>query len=621
MSPSNWRERMKTIILSSLLAIGSLTYVSSGFSAPISTAISANSSQNLRRDFSNVSDAVRAQLIKARFAQRAAQRSAESVEGIITDTDGNAIEDALVSIGDQETYTDADGHYIIETVPMGVHPVEVTHPGYLHRQDEVRILPYQPRTVNLALIQKRGVHRVRADQPFTISEGRVTAIFPPNSISFMDSGAPVTGEIEVQLTPIDPLNERQLNASPAPLEAITDSGAHTMLRSVMMFDVEMFQKGRPLQVRRDRAVSVSVKLPNELPVSDGDSIPLWYQDPAKGLWTAETNYDALVVEHSDGTRTAELALPHFSTWNLDYTAAMVITMVKYETSDQNEVNNITGIRVKEIVTSGTAWSIFTPYAQTRPRGAGTTFTFFTNFPQCQTPTNYNFSTYLVFKDGSESLLNFQNITAAAGLGTTLGGTQLSSGGVCAYLKDLGAHLNESGYDCSSSRCDGSICGYNGSWINVGASTSLTGCTDRTKDYWSNGPDNTGVSNSDGSPAYDITTESFDTWQLRMIYAPAAKALKLPTDDVGYQNYYNAAAAKNKDIDADGIPNVRDNCPSTPNSSQADADKNGVGDVCEAYCYVSPSDPDRYDYDYDLDTVDDLCDNKYSKYNPSQWYSY
>jgi len=41
-----------------------------------------------------------------------------------------------------------------------------------------------------------------------------------------------------------------------------------------------------------------------------------------------------------------------------------------------------------------------------------------------------------------------------------------------------------------------------------------------------------------------------------------------------------------DSDNDGIPDSRDNCPTTPNSNQADSDGDGVGDVCDA-CPTKP----------------------------------
>ena len=36
-----------------------------------------------------------------------------------------------------------------------------------------------------------------------------------------------------------------------------------------------------------------------------------------------------------------------------------------------------------------------------------------------------------------------------------------------------------------------------------------------------------------------------------------------------------------DGDGDTVPDVSDNCPTVPNTDQADADNNGVGDACEA----------------------------------------
>ncbi len=59
-----------------------------------------------------------------------------------------------------------------------------------------------------------------------------------------------------------------------------------------------------------------------------------------------------------------------------------------------------------------------------------------------------------------------------------------------------------------------------------------------------------------------------------------------------------------DMDSDGIPNVSDNCPSTPNAGQADGDSDGVGDACDN-C-LTTSNPDQRDVDGD--SIGDLCDN-------------
>jgi hypothetical protein len=50
-----------------------------------------------------------------------------------------------------------------------------------------------------------------------------------------------------------------------------------------------------------------------------------------------------------------------------------------------------------------------------------------------------------------------------------------------------------------------------------------------------------------------------------------------------------------DIDGDGVPDIRDDCPTVPNPSLADADRDGVGDACDALslsCSPAPLDPCR-----------------------------
>jgi hypothetical protein len=79
----------------------------------------------------------------------------------------------------------------------------------------------------------------------------------------------------------------------------------------------------------------------------------------------------------------------------------------------------------------------------------------------------------------------------------------------------------------------------------------------------------------------------------------------PDDDLGNnqdQNHPSISATDN-DADDDTDPNAVDNCPNDPNPDQADADNDGLGDVCD--------DDDDND---NIDDVDDDCDTAAEDYD-------
>jgi MYXO-CTERM domain-containing protein len=85
-----------------------------------------------------------------------------------------------------------------------------------------------------------------------------------------------------------------------------------------------------------------------------------------------------------------------------------------------------------------------------------------------------------------------------------------------------------------------------------------------------------VTHSQGTGIWIMRNSWGDGWgeggYMRIAYGVA-----MIEEDPTYIEY---AAEDPTDTDADGVPDVRDNCPTTPNPDQADADLDGKGDACD-----------------------------------------
>jgi hypothetical protein len=90
-------------------------------------------------------------------------------------------------------------------------------------------------------------------------------------------------------------------------------------------------------------------------------------------------------------------------------------------------------------------------------------------------------------------------------------------------------------------------------------------------------DGDGIPNEkDNCPLVPNTDQKNTTNELHALYL---------SDPVKYASYKDIPVsplgdACNPDIDGDGIPNEKDNCPTVYNPDQADVNKNGIGDACE-----------------------------------------
>jgi len=98
---------------------------------------------------------------------------------------------------------------------------------------------------------------------------------------------------------------------------------------------------------------------------------------------------------------------------------------------------------------------------------------------------------------------------------------------------------------------------------------------------------------------------------------SAKDIHIIIPTIPSQNNLNYIIA---DTDGDGVPDIRDNCVSSPNPDQQDLNNNGRGDICDDfdqdgivnYKDNCPDNPNLDQKDTDSDGLGDVCDKEESR---------
>lgn len=505
----------------------------------------------------------RVESLMMRYKQRIALSPSSAVTGRVLSLTDEPLGGVTVRIRDRTGVTDELGRYSITDVPVGGHVVTFEHPRYVLTQRSVTVHPASNPQVDGVLLPRSKSHRLDVDRGGTIKEGALTLHFEPNDLAFRD-GRPVHGEIEVVATVIDPRKPGHIFAAPARLEGIDPSGVQVGLVSFGMMEVELFQGAEIVQVRPGQTVTTSMIIDGLDPT--GSSIPMWHLDTDLGLWVQERGVFARVQNDVTGALVATAELPHFSAWNIDGVADSTCTVLQVPASQP-----ITTLRVVSTDAAGTIDNYWTINAQCNLSARGASCV--ANSPS----GTYGAGTYFKY----QAMVGQAWCDLTVSLGTSEKTTLRGS--------DINAWLSANG------RTPGSWCGGPTPWGYLNGSYSLQP---------SSLPSN--------RVSFIVTTSSCPSLvggRTANLGDPGFNAMAL--------NSLSADPAISRNIDRDSALDSVDNCPAR-SAAQTDANQNGLGDACEPWCSVSPDDPNAPLFDWDGDGIDDLCDNRYTTFNPSQY---
>lgn len=241
--------------------------------------------------------------------------------GSVTDVAGNllaGVRASIVGFAPVDT-SDTGGAIVLEDVPTGV-PLAVHLEKEGFAEQVVRLT--LPAGIGFGAFESTLARRGSPLPIARVEDGGTTRgtdgarVTLPVEGLVDGNGDPVTGDVTVRMTPIDPGDERQGLAFPGGFEAVQTTGTTGLLLSYGTVEFVFEQNGEELQLAPDRAAEV------EIPVftaagAIGETIGLWSMDPSTGLWREEGTGLVVASDDSPTGKALRATVTHFSWWNAD----------------------------------------------------------------------------------------------------------------------------------------------------------------------------------------------------------------------------------------------------------------------------------------------------------------
>jgi hypothetical protein len=247
-----------------------------------------------------------------------------TVIGTITDSAGVPLAGVSVKLGSSVLgTTDANGSATV-AIPTGAsQTLMLSKDGYV---DQILALEFpisdnpSNGTFNAVLLTAGAVQTVNANTGGMLkAEDNAMLQLPAGGLETA-SGTPVTGDVQVSITPLDISNPDRARAFPGRLEAVTTTGEDVGIVSLGMTDFTLTQNGQEVNLKPGSSAKVHLPLYANVnldgsPINLGDTVPLWSMSETTGEWVQEGI--GVVVDTSNGSRALEATVTHFSLWNGD----------------------------------------------------------------------------------------------------------------------------------------------------------------------------------------------------------------------------------------------------------------------------------------------------------------
>jgi len=243
----------------------------------------------------------------------------------VSDKEGFAITEAPVTINGITVITDQYGLAQFDGISQtSLMLVSASKEGYLTQTYQYNFDAAQENaTATLTLQSINPIsHIVDSSVAIEITEIELHTKLILAANSFVDAnGNPVTGDIEVTITPVD---VRAVdNAFLGGAQALTTSGEPVALISTGMADYQFSQSGSAVSLAKGAEAVIEMDLvvatgDDGRVFAEGDTIEMWWFDTVTGFWIEDGVGSVELSDTSETGLKLVATVDHFTTWNWDY---------------------------------------------------------------------------------------------------------------------------------------------------------------------------------------------------------------------------------------------------------------------------------------------------------------
>lgn len=250
-----------------------------------------------------------------------ADQTVTALRGTIKSAAGQPLAGVTVRAGGVTATSNAQGRFDLRA-PAGKATARFAKDGFVDGVRVVTLVDGRPTQLDVTLLPLAPAIPLDATTGGSVTGARTAGLVAPANAFVDASGRPVTGTVDVHLTPLDPSVAAERAAAPG--FVAVPSGGTAMLESFGMMDVTVKQGDQKLQVAAGKELEVRIPAPAGGGAPE-PSMPLWSYDEDKGAWIEEgvATYDA-------ATKTYVGKAKHMSMWNADkvYLATCICGLVK-----------------------------------------------------------------------------------------------------------------------------------------------------------------------------------------------------------------------------------------------------------------------------------------------------